>query len=73
MSVAITGWGKSLPEHILDNATLETMVDTTAQWIESRTGVRERRILDKHLPVSALAIPAARQALTQAGLAAGDI
>ncbi|MGE5380929.1 MAG: beta-ketoacyl-ACP synthase III [Methylocystaceae bacterium] len=73
MSVAITGWGCEVPPHILDNAQLETMVDTTDEWILTRTGIRERRILDPALPVSALAIPAARQAIARAGIEPADI
>jgi len=38
----ITGWGTALPEHVLTNKDLEQMVDTTDEWIVSRTGIRER-------------------------------
>jgi len=73
LSLAITGWGHVLPPQILDNVTLASMVDTNDEWIVTRTGVRERRILAPELPVSALAIPAARQAIESAGLQAEDL
>jgi 3-oxoacyl-[acyl-carrier-protein] synthase III len=41
---AITGWGMYVPERILTNADLERMVDTSDEWIRTRTGIRERRI-----------------------------
>ena len=40
----ITGTGKYLPENILTNKDIEKMVDTSDEWIQSRTGIRERRI-----------------------------
>ena len=40
----ITGWGKYVPERVLTNADLEKMVDTTDEWITTRTGIKERRI-----------------------------
>ena len=41
----ITGWGTAIPERVLTNAELEKMVDTTDEWITTRTGIKERRIL----------------------------
>jgi len=41
---AITGWGKCLPPSVLTNADLATFLDTTDEWITSRTGIRERRV-----------------------------
>ena len=40
----ITGWGTAIPERVLTNAELAKMVDTSDEWIVSRTGIRERRI-----------------------------
>ena len=40
----ITGWGKYVPERVLTNFDLEKMVDTSDEWIRTRTGIRERRI-----------------------------
>lgn len=59
--------GSALPEGRLTNADLERMVDTTDEWITSRTGIRERRIVAPGTPLSALAVPAAQQCLERAG------
>ena len=68
---AITGWGKCLPPAILTNADLSTFLDTTDDWIASRTGLRERRI--SHVSAIEMATVAARRALACAGLEPGDI
>ena len=65
--------GAALPERRLTNAELERLVDTTDEWIVSRTGIRERRILDPGKALSDLATPAARQCLERAGVQASDI
>lgn len=59
-----------VPEKRLTNADLEKMVDTNDEWIVSRTGIKERRIVEPDTPLSALAIPAARQCLEKAGVSA---
>ncbi|GAI38786.1 unnamed protein product, partial [marine sediment metagenome] len=43
MHARITGWGKYLPQRVLTNKDLEKMVDTSDEWIVTRTGIRERR------------------------------
>ena len=43
----IVGWGKYVPERVLTNADLERMVDTSDEWIVSRTGIRERRVVSE--------------------------
>lgn len=70
MGAIISGLGISLPDTILTNADLERMVDTTDEWIVTRTGIRERRILPKDSPLKAsdLGAAAARQALEKAGV-----
>ncbi len=68
---ALTGWGKCMPPAVLDNAGLATFLDTTDDWITSRTGIRERRI--SHVPTTALAHVAAARALACAGLEAKDL
>ncbi len=73
MHSAITGWGKFVPERILSNADLERMVETSDEWIVSRTGIRERRVSAPDQPSSHLAIAAGRQALECAGLKASDL
>jgi 3-oxoacyl-[acyl-carrier-protein] synthase-3 len=72
-SVQITGLGKHFPQRKLTNADLEKMVDTSDEWITSRTGMKERYITGPDEPTSSLAIPAARQALANAGVAPGQI
>jgi len=58
---AITGWGKCLPPSVLTNADLATFLDTTDEWITSRTGIRERRV--SHVPLEELGYVAATRAL----------
>ena len=71
-SIKIVGLGKSLPEKVLSNADLEKMVDTSDEWITSRTGIKERRIVEKE-SASDLAAKASLQALKKAGIKAADI
>ena len=68
---AITGWGKCLPPAVLTNADLSTFLDTTDDWIASRTGLRERRV--SHVSAIEMATVAARRALACAGREPGDI
>ncbi len=72
-SVSITGVGSYVPDRVLTNAELERMVDTSDEWIRSRTGIRERRIAADDQATSDLAVAAARRALTSAGLNAADV
>lgn len=58
ITAAITAVGGYVPPRILSNADLEKMVDTSDQWIRERTGIRERRILDKELATSDMAVEA---------------
>jgi 3-oxoacyl-[acyl-carrier-protein] synthase III len=64
----IVGWGKYVPETTLTNKDLESIVDTTDEWIRSRTGIEERRIASREESTSTLATNAARQALTVASV-----
>ena len=68
----ITGIGSYVPDRVLTNDELSTMVDTSDEWIIERTGIRERRIA---APEQALATcrPAIEQALAQAGRRASDV
>jgi len=70
---AITGWGKAVPDRILTNQDLETMVETSDEWIMSRTGIRERRIVGRDDSTTSLATAAARAALAQAGRTPDEI
>ncbi|MFP6881375.1 MAG: beta-ketoacyl-ACP synthase III [Roseibacillus sp.] len=68
LPVTIAGTGSYLPEKVLTNADLEAMVDTSDEWITSRTGIKERRIAAEDEFTSHMAIKAARNALEQAEL-----
>jgi len=68
---AITGWGACVPPAILSNADLSTFLDTTDEWITTRTGMKERRV--SHVPAIELASVAAARALACAGLPAADV
>ena len=67
--IGVTGLGMHVPAKVLTNADLEKMVDTTDEWIRSRTGIRERRVAEPGTATSDLAFPAAQEALAQAKLA----
>lgn len=67
------GVGAYVPERVLTNQDLEGMVDTSAAWIEERTGIQERRIAADGESASDMALAAATEALRTAGLAASDL
>ena len=69
----IAGTGSYLPKKILTNKDFEKMVDTTEEWIFSRTGIRERHIAAKGEHTSDLALEAAKNAIASAGIEASDI
>ncbi|HEY9276815.1 MAG TPA: beta-ketoacyl-ACP synthase III [Methylotenera sp.] len=69
----IAGTGSYLPNKILTNAELESMVDTTDDWIVARTGIKERHIAADGEFTSDLAVNAARNAIESAGITAADI
>ncbi len=69
----ISGVGHRVPDRILSNAELERMVDTTDQWIQERTGIRERRIAAEGETLASLSEVAARRALENAHLTAADL
>ncbi len=69
----IVGTGGYLPERILTNAELESMVDTTDEWIVTRTGIRQRHIAAENEYTSDLAFQAALKAIDAAGIAAAEI
>jgi 3-oxoacyl-[acyl-carrier-protein] synthase-3 len=70
---AITGWGMAVPERVMTNADLERMVETSDEWIVSRTGIKERRVVGPDDSTTSLSTAAARQALDRAGLEPTDI
>ena len=71
--IGILGVGHCVPKKVLTNHDLEKMVDTTDEWILTRTGIKERRIAGKHEKNSDLATGAAREALKHANLNAHDV
>ena len=73
MSVLIRGTGSALPERVISNADLERLIDTNDEWIVTRTGIRERRMLAPEEATSDIVTRAAQRALEQAGLTAKDL
>ena len=71
LNASITGWGKCLPPGVLSNADIATFIETTDEWITTRTGIRERRI--SHVPLGDMAHVASTRALACAGLEAKDL
>jgi len=71
--ISITGLGAYVPERVLTNDELATIVDTNDEWITERTGIKERRIAAPEEAFTDLALPAARAALAQAGVEGRDI
>ncbi|MCB1059584.1 MAG: ketoacyl-ACP synthase III [Calditrichaeota bacterium] len=69
----IIGLGVGVPDNILSNHDLEQMVDTSDEWITTRTGIKERRIVSKGQKTSDLCIQAAREALAEAQVDAGEL
>jgi len=68
MRARITSLGLYVPERVLTNADLERMVDTSDEWIRTRTGIQERHVVEPGTPTSELAVRAARQALERRGI-----
>ena len=68
---AITGWGKCMPPAILTNDDISTFLETSDEWITSRTGMRERRV--SHVSAIEMSVVAAKHALTCAGLDGKDV
>jgi 3-oxoacyl-[acyl-carrier-protein] synthase-3 len=71
--IGITGLGTHVPERVLTNAELSSLVDTSDEWIMERTGIRERRIAAEDEALTDIALPAARAALAEAGAEPGDV
>jgi 3-oxoacyl-[acyl-carrier-protein] synthase III len=71
--ISITGLGTHVPDRVVTNDDLAKLVDTSDEWIVARTGIRERRFAAEDEALSDLALPAARDALEQAGTTAREI
>ena len=72
-SVRLTGWGRYAPAQVLTNADLERMVDTSDEWIVTRTGIRERRVAAADETTASMAAVAGLRAIHTAGLVPDDI
>jgi len=72
-AISITGLGAYVPERVMTNDELSTMMDTSDEWIRERTGIRERRIAGPEQALSDLCLPAALEALADAGLEGSQI
>ena len=72
-AISITGLGCRVPERVLTNDELSTMMDTNDEWIRERTGIRERRIAAPDEALSDLCLPACRDALEQAAVRPEEI
>jgi 3-oxoacyl-[acyl-carrier-protein] synthase-3 len=72
-SAHLTGWGRYAPAGVLTNADLERMVDTSDEWIVSRTGIRERRVAAAHETTASMAAVAALRAIAVAGIEPDEI
>src|SRR5919197_135565 len=71
--IGITRLGRHVPDRVLTNDELATIVDTSDEWIRDRTGIRERRVADEQEALTDIALPAARAALEDAGVDAADV
>lgn len=72
-NAAVTGWGWYSPAQVLSNHDIEKRIDTTDAWIQSRTGIRERRIAGPGETTSSMATIAGRQALREAELSPHEL
>ncbi len=69
----VTGWGRYAPAHILTNADLEKIVDTSDEWIRSRTGIRERRVAAANETTASMGAVAGLRAIHTAGIQPDDV
>jgi 3-oxoacyl-[acyl-carrier-protein] synthase-3 len=69
----IVGLGRHLPDKVVSNEDLTRLMETSDEWIQQRTGIRERRFIEGDVGAADLGVVAAREALDRAGLSAGEI
>lgn len=69
----LTGWGKYVPERVVTNDDLAQVIDTSDEWIRTRSGIRERRFVNDKETTATMSTAAARAALEKAGLDATDL
>ncbi len=70
---SIIGWGHYAPDNVVTNDDIAQYVDTSDEWIRTRSGIRERRFVSDDETTSTMSVAAARAALDKAGLTAGDL
>jgi 3-oxoacyl-[acyl-carrier-protein] synthase III len=70
---SIVGWGHNVPERVMTNDDLAQIVDTSDEWISTRTGIKQRHLVGEGESCSTLAIRAGKEALNKAGLAAWQL
>lgn len=73
VNAMITAVGHYVPERVVDNKYFESFLDTNDLWIQTRTGIKERRYLDKDKPTSTMAIPAVQMLLKNRGISAEEL
>lgn len=71
--IAIKGTGSCAPERVVPNSYFEKILDTSDEWITTRTGIKERRMIEKGQAMSDLATPASVSALQMAGISADEL
>ena len=71
--IAIKGTGSCIPERVVPNSYFEKIIDTNDEWITTRTGIKERRMVEKGQAMSDLATPASVSALQMAGISADEL
>jgi len=69
----ITSLGRFVPERVITNADLEKFVETSDEWIRTRTGIERRHVVEPGTPTSAICVPAALEALERRGIAASEL
>ena len=72
-SVGIKGLGYYVPEKVMTNFDFEKIIDTTDEWIKTRTGIEERRFASSEQATSDLCVEAAKKALDKAGMTVDDL
>ncbi|MBM7647553.1 3-oxoacyl-[acyl-carrier-protein] synthase-3 [Bacillus ectoiniformans] len=73
MNAGVIGMGRYVPEKVVTNHDLEKVMDTSDEWIRSRTGIEERRIAGDDIETSDMGVEAAKKAIEQAGISPEDI
>ena len=73
MGVGIIGINRFVPERVVTNKDLEKIVDTSDEWIRTRTGIEERRIADDDTDTSDMAYEAARKAIEDSGISPEEL